>query len=67
MAKKPSPSDEAAPDPRPDRNEVEALRAMSRDDRLALLMRDFDATSGVAPNRRRMVRELQPAKTRRKP
>jgi len=53
MAKKTSPpSDDQAESP-VGNDEVAALRALSREDRLALLMRDFDASSGVAPLRRR--------------
>lgn len=67
MAKKPSPPLEGdAAEPRPDKDEVDALRAMSREDRLALLMRNFDATCGVLPVRRRAIAQATSARSRRK-
>lgn len=60
MAKKPSPPiDDQAESP-VSRDEVSALRALSREDRLALLMKDFDASSGVAPLRRRPAPASEP-------
>ena len=53
MAKKPSPSGEDAAERPASKDEVAALRNMSREDRLAFLMRDLDATCGALPAKRR--------------
>jgi hypothetical protein len=52
MAKKPSPVAEEVGDTSSDANEVAALRAMSREDRLRALMKNLDAVCGTLPARR---------------
>lgn len=67
MAKKPSPpTKEDAAEAQPGKDEVSVLRAMSREDRLALLMKDFDATCGVLRARRKPPVQAAPVKPRRK-
>lgn len=46
--------------------EVARLRGMSRDERLALLMKGFDATCGTTQSRRRETPLAPEPKTRRK-
>ena len=54
MAKKPSPDNaERASDAPVDVDNVAALRAMSREDRLRALMKNLDAACGPMPARRR--------------
>ena len=65
MAKKPSPSGEDGAEGPAGKDEVIALRNMSREDRLAFLMKDLDATCGGLPAKRRVLPPAAP-KPRRK-
>ena len=53
MAKQPSRVTRNEDERRTPEDEVAALRAMSREDRLALLMKSLDSTCGPMPSRRR--------------
>jgi hypothetical protein len=67
MARKPSPgmSDQAGSEFSSGAADVAALRSMSRDERLVLLMKGLDATCGPVPARRRESARQEP-KPRRK-
>lgn len=47
-------------------DDVTALRGMSREARIELLMKSLDATCGPAPVRRREAAQSAPARNRRK-
>lgn len=47
-------------------DEVTALRGMSREARIELLMKSLDATCGPAPARRREAAQIAPARHRGK-
>ena len=67
MADKPSPDDDKeAEKPASSADEVAALRRMTREERLMLLMKGLDATCGPAPSRRREQAPSPARKSRRK-
>jgi hypothetical protein len=68
MAKKPSPErgGVARRDVSSAADDVAALRGMSREERLLVLMRGLDATCGPAPARRREPAPAPDPKSRRK-
>lgn len=71
MGKKPSPgmdgeSADATLKAASSSDEVTALRGMSREARIELLMKSLDVTCGPAPARRREAAQSAPARNRRK-
>lgn len=66
MVDKPSPDREAAGDAAARKEDVALLRTMSRDERLALLMRSLDETCGArAPRRKPGAQAGQPEDARK--